>query len=707
MNNNAEMLNQVKKTIDERMTELWNISLQIADNPSLSSYRRTDNLVDARKSVTALKNYIFTDNFIREIVLYLKDKEQLLSSAGTYTPESFINSIYHYENWNITEFENELNSISFPRIRPAENITLMNKKQKRFVTYLIPIPYDSVKQYGTILFLINEDSFHNILNDLLKTDNSSVFIMNKDYKIITTLNKKKYIKPDVLKNYIDISKKTYTSRVNINKKNFFLSSIYSASTGWTYITATPVKEVISPLIYIQKRSLYGIIIILILGSIIIFFLMRVNYQPIKRLKLFAEENLGKNLSGINELKLVEVAVEQMSKRTRMLNTKIKNSRSAIKESLLMQLVQGHIHDINEFNQKGKEINLKFNNPYYFVVIILLNKHEKFNKSIIIDTIEQNLPEGLEGYGKDIIEQNFITFIFATDKKGHSDLENDLQQLHLTLQAELNLKTTIGIGNPCQVTTELGKSYLEASKAIDYRLIKGNNQLIFFDEITTTYNNTTGYYPHQELEQLELSLLQGDADKINKIIKTIVEQMKENSIPLFIARSVCFDIINTITKTINRVNQESKLHKSINFDILSLAQFETVEELARRVQEKCLEFCNNMQLQKKHHNKTQVDQFITYINNNYDDYNFSVQGMADYFQLSLSNLSHYFKDQTGETISVYVSRLRMEKSKKLLTTTDENIENIASQVGYTNSSSFIRKFKQVTGTTPGAYRDIYN
>ncbi|KRG12806.1 hypothetical protein ACA29_10365 [Lederbergia galactosidilytica] len=67
---------------------------------------------------------------------------------------------------------------------------------------------------------------------------------------------------------------------------------------------------------------------------------------------------------------------------------------------------------------------------------------------------------------------------------------------------------------------------------------------------------------------------------------------------------------------------------------------------------------------------------------------------------------YFKKHTGETILQHLNRLRMEQTKYLLKTSDLQIKVIAIRVGYSDVSSFIRKFKQQEKMTPGEFRKKY-
>ncbi|WP_458785134.1 helix-turn-helix domain-containing protein [Vallitalea sediminicola] len=55
---------------------------------------------------------------------------------------------------------------------------------------------------------------------------------------------------------------------------------------------------------------------------------------------------------------------------------------------------------------------------------------------------------------------------------------------------------------------------------------------------------------------------------------------------------------------------------------------------------------------------------------------------------------------------YTTSLKIEKAKDLLVSTKMTINQIAEEVGYNNVTSFIRRFKQLIGTTPGRYRKDY-
>ena len=63
----------------------------------------------------------------------------------------------------------------------------------------------------------------------------------------------------------------------------------------------------------------------------------------------------------------------------------------------------------------------------------------------------------------------------------------------------------------------------------------------------------------------------------------------------------------------------------------------------------------------------------------------------------------FRKYTGETVVSYLTRAKMESAKRLLTSTDLTVLDIAGRLGYSSVSHFNRLFHASTGTSPQQYR----
>jgi len=83
---------------------------------------------------------------------------------------------------------------------------------------------------------------------------------------------------------------------------------------------------------------------------------------------------------------------------------------------------------------------------------------------------------------------------------------------------------------------------------------------------------------------------------------------------------------------------------------------------------------------------------------------SLPAIADHVHLHPVYLSKVYKVETGEALTAYVYRLRMEKAAYYLRTSAAKVFEVAELVGYNNTAYFIRVFKKFYDVTPQEYRD---
>ncbi|BBI33399.1 hypothetical protein KCTCHS21_27980 [Cohnella abietis] len=102
----------------------------------------------------------------------------------------------------------------------------------------------------------------------------------------------------------------------------------------------------------------------------------------------------------------------------------------------------------------------------------------------------------------------------------------------------------------------------------------------------------------------------------------------------------------------------------------------------------------------------VEETLHFLHNSYS-MNVSVQQLADRAQLPRWQYLRSFKQLTGCNPSSYITHLRMEEAKRLLSSTNERIWEVAQKVGYDDEQYFNRRFKQLMGMSPGQYTRIQN
>src|SRR4051812_25709947 len=86
-----------------------------------------------------------------------------------------------------------------------------------------------------------------------------------------------------------------------------------------------------------------------------------------------------------------------------------------------------------------------------------------------------------------------------------------------------------------------------------------------------------------------------------------------------------------------------------------------------------------------------------------DQGVSIGDLAEVAGLSESYFRRWFHREVGSSPSDYVTRMRIERSKQLLATSQRSITQIAMEMGYNTSAYFTAAFHRETGTTPSDFR----
>ena len=82
---------------------------------------------------------------------------------------------------------------------------------------------------------------------------------------------------------------------------------------------------------------------------------------------------------------------------------------------------------------------------------------------------------------------------------------------------------------------------------------------------------------------------------------------------------------------------------------------------------------------------------------------TVEDLSKALYISRSHLSTIFKQKTGEDLSKFIMRQKIEEAKKLLKNTKRSAIDIAFYLGFSSQSHFSRTFKEYVGKTPNKYR----
>jgi AraC-like DNA-binding protein/mannose-6-phosphate isomerase-like protein (cupin superfamily) len=100
-----------------------------------------------------------------------------------------------------------------------------------------------------------------------------------------------------------------------------------------------------------------------------------------------------------------------------------------------------------------------------------------------------------------------------------------------------------------------------------------------------------------------------------------------------------------------------------------------------------------------------EQIFAYMNENYRTIN--LNQISDHFNFHPSYMSSLIKKEFGKNLKDILTEIRMSEACKLLKFSDMTIENIVTEIGYSDNSYFYKIFKKTYGMTPLDYKKKSN
>ncbi len=122
------------------------------------------------------------------------------------------------------------------------------------------------------------------------------------------------------------------------------------------------------------------------------------------------------------------------------------------------------------------------------------------------------------------------------------------------------------------------------------------------------------------------------------------------------------------------------------------------------QEKIAGASRNILGKREEKSNSIIEMSREYIRKNYNK-DISLDEVSRVANISPYYFSKIFKEGTGQNFIEYLTGIRMEKAKELLSTTEYSMKEICSMCGYSDPNYFSRSFKKNVGVTPTEYKNV--
>jgi YesN/AraC family two-component response regulator len=136
---------------------------------------------------------------------------------------------------------------------------------------------------------------------------------------------------------------------------------------------------------------------------------------------------------------------------------------------------------------------------------------------------------------------------------------------------------------------------------------------------------------------------------------------------------------------------------------NLERFRTLEDLSVWLNDLIHKFVHYIFDFKDVKHFDALHKVVGYINENYAK-KLTLDEIAGRVYLSKSYLSKIFKEEMRCSLTNYINKIRIEKSKALLLDDSVSLADVTQLVGFDDQSYFTKVFKRIVGVSPGKYRE---
>lgn len=676
-------LQQVSESIGDRKREFTNIATRISTDTRLTSYQ-LNHPYYSYEAIKELGKYRSNSILFDEIALvYHENPDEIFTSRGYHSPENFIS---RYEITNLTA---EKLSILMKEETPKAKV-IETREGREFLAIIQPIMPNSLFPHGSVTYMIEKKHFVSAMSTALSDLVGHTYILDGEHQVLAAYMNDDNFSTAMLDFDEVLAKANNGETITIEGNNYALNLV-EGNDGWSYVSVLQEGQLFGLFKGTLTSYLLMLLLVFLVGVIITYILSKHQYKPIDLLVKQVKPNQRQSHQEVNELRQVMHAFEQLNHDKATLSKTLYKHRPFAQQQFWMHLLKGEYPTKDAMSEMASSLQLELDKAYYFVVIL-------HSDSEGIKTFKQQVEnhlnyKNMQGYAVDLLKMNDKALIVGMDEKNKEEQSAYIQRIKKLMKVE----PTVVSGTIVESVYQVHTSYLEAMVAYSYMSYYTAGSTIFFDEITTSTEESLGYLKEEQLKLLQ-AIKQGQQTIAKDTLTIIFKNLRERERSLNALKAVCFDVINSVVRTLSELGvplEESTFNQ--------LVDFVTLDQLEHHLAQLVTSTCEVVQERMANDNNRMVQEIIQYIQIHYKDYDLSLESIAEKYHISASYASKLIKEHYELSFKQYVQDLRMAYVKEQLTMTTKPIKAIVHDVGYKDVANFTRKFKKEVGVTPGQYR----
>jgi len=372
------------------------------------------------------------------------------------------------------------------------------------------------------------------------------------------------------------------------------------------------------------------------------------------------------------------------------------------------LTPGETPDISYFRQL-----LDMTEEYAYICLLQIGRETQQGQPVSpvgfgvqAESLYPQLRAIVKSYGRCFMGQAMGSRIpiLVPHESGQVDYEERVQIISRTresltrLEEKLPYRFRAGIGRVRPVG-EVSASYEEALRALQ----ESESRVVHINDVMSR-GEYEGGFPVDTEKKIFALMEKGDAEgmmaEADRFFDWMVHNYPESrdNIRLKVLEYVLW--AERIAFHEGAVNYGFEDRHSYLTDVMAIDDYERLRVWYR---DKMTSVCRAIASRHTQQTESTVGRAMAYIQEHYAS-DISLDDVSREVNVSPYYFSKLFKEQAGENFIEYLTRIRIDQARRLLSSTQESVKEISTAVGYADPNYFSRIFKKQTGMTPREYRE---
>ncbi|MCY9660074.1 response regulator [Paenibacillus chondroitinus] len=373
-----------------------------------------------------------------------------------------------------------------------------------------------------------------------------------------------------------------------------------------------------------------------------------------------------------------------------------------KEKLLQELVEGAQRDISSLQSN-------FGNTGYAPFYLLHMGKDATNVNVaeeqsalrkVLDSELQARELAYEVFPDRQGEMNVLLLTGMPHRQGQKAAREAAEACLTRLDATYGLCFTAGISGEFQELTELHTAYEQARAAVKFKMFVGSGKVIAYGTDYVPGMNPAGEPIKISTNHIHSMVYAFQTKELQTYLEELFEQLdarKDYDIVQIISLELLI-MLTTLWSDVSSDQMSIMQLKKQYFDELS--KLETLDQSKTWFMGAYQELLQHM-IQIYNSDRNSIIKATQYIQQYYQQ-EISLQSISNIVHLSKNYFANLFKKEMGESFLEYLTRIRIEKAKSLLTG-ELKTADIGHLVGIADPKYFSKVFKKNVGVSPSEYR----